>query len=156
MDRFTTSIAAGVVLLIASGLGVAAFVGNRQPPPDLTQPSGVVLAYALAEQRGEPAAAWDLLAASAQSRTTRDQFIARASTSQGERAYLTTEDVAVTSDVATVTLLRTYPSSGGLFGPSSYSSRSTVRLTREPAGWRITVPHDDYLLGLPKSSEPHR
>src|SRR5438105_6896668 len=152
MDRFTTSIVGGVLLLIVAGLGVAAILGNRQEPPDLTKPSGVVLAYALAEQRGDPAAAWDLLAPSAQSRTTRDQFIARASGDNAERAYFSTEDGVIEPDLASVTLLTTYPSSGGLLERSTYTSRSTVRLVHEVDNWRITVPHDDYLLNSPKTS----
>ena len=45
-----------------------------------------------------------------------------------------------------VTLVETYPGSGGILGRTSYTSRATVRLVREPAGWRITVPPDDFLL----------
>jgi hypothetical protein len=43
-------------------------------------------------------------------------------------------------------MVRTYPSSGGLFGGSGYTSRNTVRLVSEPSGWRITVPPDPYVL----------
>jgi hypothetical protein len=146
MDRFTTSVVGGVLLLIVAGLSAAAILGTRQPEPDLTQPNGVVLAYALAEQRGDVATAWDLLDPSAQARTTRDQFIVRASQRESERGYLSTENVQLGSDDATVALIRTYPGSGGLFGSNSYTERSTVRLARGPAGWRITVPHDEYLF----------
>jgi hypothetical protein len=150
MDRFTTSIVVGVLLLVGVGLGASFVLRDRQQPPDLSRPSGVVLAYALAEQRGDPATAWDLLAPSAQARTTRDQFLARAGSDGSDRAYLTTEDIATESDTARVALLRTYPASGGLFGSNSYTQRSVVVLGREPDGWRITVPPDDYLLNADK------
>jgi hypothetical protein len=146
MDRFTTAVVGGVLVLIVAGLGAAVIVRSREQPPDLTTPSGVVLAYALAEQRGDASAAWDLLASSAQQRTTRDQFISRVGLDNEDRSYLATEGVQTDSDGASVVLLRTSRSSEGLFGSSSYTSRSTVRLAREPDGWRITVPHDDYVL----------
>ena len=150
MDRFTTIVVACVSLLVAVGLGAAVLLRDRQQPPDLSRPSGVVLAYALAEQRGDPAAAWDLLAPSAQARTTRDQFLARAGSGMSDQAYLSTEDLAVEGDSARVALTRTYPASVGLFGSRSYTQRSTVVLERGPAGWRITVPSDDYLLNVDK------
>jgi len=150
MDRFTTFVVAGVLLLIVVGLGAAVVFRGQQQPPDLTRPSGVALAYALAEQSGDPAAAWDLLAPSAQARTTRDQFIARAGSTGSDRAYLSTEDLATESDTARVALVRTYPASGGLFGFNSYTQRSTIVLERDPSGWRITVPPDDYLLNADK------
>jgi hypothetical protein len=150
MDRFTSSIVAGVLLLVAVGLGATVVLRDRQQPPDLSQPGGVVLAYALAEQRGDQAAAWDLLAPSAQARTTRDRFIARAGSDGTNRAFLSTEDIATEGDSARVALLRTYPASGGLFGTSSYTDRSTVVLERQPSGWRITIPSDDYLLNADK------
>jgi len=150
MDKFTTSVVAGVLLLVVVGLGAAAVLRDRQQTPDLSQPSGVVLAYALAEQRGDPATAWGLLASTAQARTTRDQFLARAGSSGTDRAYLSTEDIATEGDTARVALVRTYPASGGLFGSSSYTQRSIVVLQREPGGWRITVPPDDYILNADK------
>ena len=150
MDRFTVAVVAGVLVLIVAGLGVAAAVRGREQPPDLNAPGGVVLAYAQAEQRGDPAAAWDLLAPSAQARTTRDRFIARAGGDGSDRTYLSTEDLETDGDSARVALLRTYPGSGGLFGSRSYTQRSTVVLARGDTGWRITVPPDDYLLELDK------
>jgi hypothetical protein len=148
MDRFTIGIAAGVLALVAAGLVVATTVRGRSEPPDLTTPSGVVLAYALAEQHGDAQAAWDLLAASAQSRADRDRFLAQAgrTDSAASNEYLTTEDERIDGDTASVVLARTYAGSGSLFGDSRSTVRSTVRLTREPAGWRITIPPDAYNL----------
>ena len=52
---------------------------------------------------------------------------------------------------ASVVLVRTSAASDGIFGSTAYSSRSTVRVTREASGWRITVPPDPYLL---RTTEP--
>ena len=150
MDRFTSVLVASVLGLVVVGLSLAAFARGREAPPDLTTPSGVVLAYAQAEQRGDGRAAWDLLATSAQARGDRDQFIARVgSGGDSNREYLATESEQLDSaETASVTLVRTYPGSSGLFGTSSYSSRSVVRLTREAGAWRIVVPHDDFALSF--------
>jgi hypothetical protein len=151
MDRLTWIVVGGVVGLVVVGLAAAAFVHGREAPPDLHTPAGVVLAYVLAEQRGDPQAAWDLLAASAQARADHDRFLARAgSRGSGAREYLTTEDERVDVDGASVVLVQTHAGSGGLFGSSSSASRSTVRLTRQGADWRIVVPPDDYLLSSTK------
>ena len=53
MDRFTWTVVGGVVGLVVIGLAAATFARGREAPPDLTTPAGVVLAYALAEQRGK-------------------------------------------------------------------------------------------------------
>jgi hypothetical protein len=151
MDRFTWIVSGGVVGLVVVGLAVAIFLRGREAPPDLNTPAGVVLAYALAERRGDPQTAWDLLAPSAQARTDHDRFLARAgNVGGGEREYLTTEDERIDADGASVVLVQTSTGSGGLFGSSSYASRSTVRLTRQGTDWRIVVPPDDYLLTLSK------
>src|SRR5258708_5733168 len=93
MDRFTWIVVGGVVSLVVVGLAVATFLRGREAPPDLNTPAGVVLAYALAERRGDPQTAWDLLAPAAQARTDHDRFLARAGrVGGGEREYLTTED----------------------------------------------------------------
>jgi hypothetical protein len=154
MDRLTWIVVGGVVGLVVVGLAAAAFGRGREAPPDLHTPGGVVLAYALAEQRGDPQTAWDLLAPSAQARADHDRFLARAGShgSGGDREYLTTEDERIDADGASVVLVQTYAGSGGFFGSNSYASRSTVRLTRQGSDWRIVVPPDDYLL----SSTPTR
>jgi hypothetical protein len=127
------------------GVVAAAVVRGREPAPDLSTPSGIVLAYANAEQRGDPQTAWDLLATSAQERGDRERFLARAG-NRGGREYLTTESERVDGDAASVMLVHTYPGSGSVFGSSSSTSRDTVRLAREGPAWRITVPPDDYVL----------
>ena len=144
MDRFTYTLAAGVLALVVGGLATAAVVRGRSAPPNLSTPAGVVLAYAEAEQRGDGLAAWDLLDPSVQARSDRDTFLAR--TPDGDRVYLTVEDERIDADGATVVLVRTYPGSGGLFGSGGYASRNTVRLARTTAGWRISVPYDSYRL----------
>lgn len=147
MDRLTLAVVGGVLTLVAAGLIVAAAMrGQAATPPDLSTPRGVALAYALAEQRGDPQAAWDLLAVSTQGRADRERFLARAGTSDPEDTYLTTEDERIDDGSASVVLVRTFPSSGGIFARTSYTNRTTVRLTREADAWRITVPPDDYLL----------
>lgn len=151
MDRFTWIVASGVVGLVVVGLAVATFLRGREAPPDLNTPSGVVLAYALAERRGDPQTAWDLLAPSAQARADHDRFLARAgSVGDGDREYLSTEDEQIVADGASVVLVQTSTGSGGLFGSRSYVNRWTVRLSRQGADWRIVVPHDDYLLSSSK------
>ena len=151
MDRLTIGVVAGVLALVVAGLVTAAILGGREPRPDLNTPSGVVLAYALAAQRGDGAAAWDLLASSVQARNNRDQFLARFRSRGNEREYLTTEQEVIDAGGASVVLVRTSAASDGIFGSTAYSSRSTVRVTREASGWRITVPPDPYLL---RTTEP--
>jgi hypothetical protein len=146
MDRFTIAVVGGVMALVVAGLVAAAVLRGHAPQPDLSTPSGIVLAYALAEQRGDGQAAWELLATSVQTRNSRDQFLVRFGSRGGDREYLTTEDERIDTDGASVVLVRTYPSSGGLFGSSSYTNRNTVRLAREASSWRITVPPDPYVL----------
>lgn len=151
MDRFTWILVGGVVSLVVVGLAVATFLRGREAPPDLNTPAGVVLAYALAERRGDPQSAWDLLAPSAQARADHDRFLARAgSVGAGDREYLTTEDERLDPEGASVVLVQTSTGSGGLFGSGSYANRTTVRLTRQGADWRIVVPPDDYLLAVVK------
>jgi hypothetical protein len=146
MDRFTVAVVGGVIGLVVAGLVAAAVMRGRAPQPDLSTPSGIVLAYGLAEQRGDGQAAWELLATSVQAKNSRDQFLVRFSGHGSEPQYLAAEDERIDAAGASVVLVRTYPGSGGLFGSSSYSSRNTVRLTRETVGWRITVPPDPYVL----------
>jgi hypothetical protein len=152
MDRFTWAMVGGVVALVAAGLIAATALRTPAAPPDITTPNGLAMAYALAEQRGDAQAAWDLLAASAQARGDHDRFLARAGNKGTDHEYLSTEDERVDSDgaSASVVLVHTYPGSGGIFGNASYTRRDTVRLAKEANGWRITVPPDDYLLGVPK------
>jgi hypothetical protein len=150
MDRLTWAVVGGVLGLVVIGLAAAAFLRGHEAPPDLNTPAGVVLAYALAEQRADSQAAWDLLATSAQARTDHDRFLARVGTrNEAEREFLTTEDQRVDADGASVVLVQTTTGSGGLFGSGTYANRATVRLTRQGAAWRIVVPHDDYLFTRP-------
>ena len=152
MDRFTFAVVGGVLALVAAGLLTAASLrGQVGSAPDLNTPAGVALAYAAAEQRGDAQAAWDLLATSAQQRGDRERFLARAGHSQPDNAYLSTDEERVDGDTASVTLVETYPGSGGLLGRATYTNRVTIRLARESAGWRISVPPDDFLLVTPKS-----
>lgn len=146
MDRFTIAVVGGVIGLVVAGLVAAAMLRGHAPQPDLSTPSGIVLAYGLAEQRGDGQAAWELLATSVQTRNSRDQFLVRFRGHGSGPEYLSTEDERVDADGASVVMVRTYPGSGGLFGGSSYTNRNTVRLAREASGWRITVPPDPYVL----------
>jgi len=146
MDRFTYAVIGGVLALVVVGLGAAAILRGREGPPDLDTPGGVVMAYVLAEQQGDAETAWNLLAPSAQARADRELFLARAGHRGGERAYLSFEDERLDGTSASLVLVQTYPGSTGVFGRSSYSNRTTVRLSREASDWRITVPPDEYLL----------
>src|SRR6266852_4776827 len=128
MDRFTVAVVGGVIGLVVAGLVAAAVLRGRAPQPDLSTPSGIVLAYGLAEQRGDGQAAWELLAASVQSRNSRDQFLVRFGSRGSDREYLTTEDERIDTEGASVVLVRTYPSTRGVFSSSSYTNRNTVRL----------------------------
>src|ERR1044071_6627484 len=109
MDRFTIALTAGVLALIAAGILVAASLRGREAAPDLTTPSGVTLAYALAEQRGDPESAWNLLSTDVKANNKRDQFVLRAD-QHNDRALLSTEQETVDGQTASVVLVRTYPS----------------------------------------------
>lgn len=158
MDRFTWGVVGGVVVLVLAALGAAAVSRGTDRPPDLTTPSGVTLAYALALERGDGAAAWDLLAGSVQANGRRETFIQRVADpgpGRDTRLRITVEDELITGDEATVALARTMPPSsagplGFLFGGSGYASRSTVRLVRENGQWRLSAPPDSYLLQVPR------
>jgi hypothetical protein len=154
MDRLTWTIVGGVLSLVAAGLILASVARDQAPPPDLSTPSGVVVAYALAEQRGDGSAAWNLLASTAQARGDRDHFVAGASGRADERASLTTENERVDGDSATVVVVRTETASRGLLGSGSSSYRNTVALVREDGHWRISVPPDEYLLFRVRGAQP--
>jgi hypothetical protein len=148
VTRFTWAIVAGVLVLVVGSLGLAVGLQSREQAPNLGTPEGVTLAYALALQNGDTDIAWGLLAESTRAQTSRERFAARASGFRyGDRSRLTVEDVHVDGDSARVDLVRTFTSRGGfLFASSPGSSHSTVRLTREPAGWRISTPPEPFLV----------
>ena len=150
MTRFTWAIVIGVLALVIVSIVLAATLDRTGAPPDPSTPEGVALAYALAVQRGDPEDAWELLASSVKSQTTRDRFLVRASDLRGtyERARLSFENVRVEGDTARLELVRTYPASGGLLGvgSGSYSNRNTVRLVREEGDWRISAPPEPFIL----------
>jgi len=150
MTRFTWGIVIGVLVLVGVSIGLAAWLPRVEQAPDLGTPEGVVLAYALAMQRAEPEAAWDLLAESTKSRTSRERFVARASGMRGryQEARLTMENLRVDGDSARVELMLTRPGSRGPFGfgSGSYADRSLVTLVRQDAAWRIATPPDPFLV----------
>lgn len=152
MDRLTLVLVGGVLVLVGVGLGAAVIVSRNAVPPDLGSPGGVALAYELAEQRGDGQAAWNLLASSTQARADRDRFLARAGNYRPNDQSVSVEDMRIDGDEATVTLLRSRPRSGIFDGGYSYSQ--TFRLVREPDGWRITVPPDEYALIAPPGGKP--
>jgi hypothetical protein len=149
MDRFTWGIAGGALLLVV--LGIASVVLLQQPsgPPDLSRPEGVVRAYVQALEAGRPEDAWALLAEAARQDVTRDEFIRRATqegTFRRRTSRLAIESAEIDGSVARVLLARTYDSGGGLFGPSSFTERTMVRLVRESGAWRIEVPPEPFLI----------
>jgi hypothetical protein len=156
MDRFTLAFVGGIVALVAAALAAALLVRGSAAPPDLSTPSGTVLAYALAERRGDAHTAWDLLAPAEQARLDRDRFLAGASNASDDDVYLTTDDERLDVDGASVVLVRTYlDADGGLFGAhSSYSTRTAVRLVRIDQDWRISVPPDVHSLTLSQDTRP--
>ena len=150
MDRFTWGIVVGALLLVAAGLASVTLLQRAPPPPDLTRPEGVVRAYIEAIDAGRPEAAWDLLADSARSGVARDEFIRRATSfRRGSSTRVAIEQVEVEGRTARVELSRTFGGGGGpfgLFGPSSFTDRFTVRLEQEGGQWRITVPPEPFLI----------
>ena len=152
VDRLTLGLIGGVLVLVVVGLGSAAIVGRNAAPPDLGSPGGVALAYALAEQKGDGPTAWSLLGASTQAKADRDRFLARAGNYRPANEYVSLESEKIDGDEATVTLVRSRRETG-IFD-SAYSYSETFRLVREPAGWRITVPPDEYLLVAPPGGKP--
>ena len=147
MDRFTWGLVGGVLLLVVVALGAAATRG-RGEPPDLSRPDGTVLAYALAEQRGDAPTAWGLLSSSLQQSSDYQRYLLRVgSNREADDASFSTEDQHIDGDAASVVLVRTATDSGGWFGSGgTTSTRTTVRLVRKADGWRISVPPDDYAL----------
>src|SRR5579884_3418716 len=147
MDRLTYAVIGGVLALVAVGLGAAAVVRGRAVPPDLNTPGGVVLAYVLAEQRGDAETAWALLAPAAQARADRELYLARAAHHGDDRTSYAIEAQRLDGTSASVVLVQTDAGSPELFGRGgSSSNRTTVRLTYDGSAWRITVPPDEYLL----------
>ena len=152
MDKFTLAVVGGVLGLIGVALVAALLIRGSAAPPDLSTPSGTVLAYALAQRRGDPHTAWDLLAPSEQARLDHDRFLARSANASDDNVYLTTEDERTEADGASVVLVRTI-SNRGLFGTrSSFSSRTTVRLIRVDDQWRISAAPDTFGLSLSRDT----
>lgn len=153
MDRFTWGVVVAVLVLVAAGVGTAVAVRGREVPPDLSTPAGVTLAYALAVQRNDGPAAWDLLAAATQAGARREQFIQRVAARSGwdDRARVSIEDERIQGqNSATVTLVRSRPGGGGaaswLFGDSGYTARNTVTLVLEGGQWKVRTTPDPHLL----------
>ncbi|MBI4492557.1 MAG: hypothetical protein HY690_07165 [Chloroflexi bacterium] len=144
MDRFTAGIVAGVLALVLLGLAVVVFGRGRSTSPDLSTPAGVALSFEDAVQRGDGEQAWELLAATARTSTTRDQFIQRVRRVD-QRTRLVVNDERVDDDTARVELALLHPSTGGLFGDTGYG-RVVVYLAREDGAWRVTTPGEPYLL----------
>lgn len=157
MDRFTLLVVGGVAALVTAGIVASVLVRGNDAPPDLSTPSGVVLAYARAEQRGDAQAAWDLLATSTQQRADHDYFVASAGRDSpaDESVYLSTDNEHIAGTTASVVLVTTYADTGGFFG-SSYSTNATVQLVQDNGSWRISIPTDEELLTppLPKRTRP--
>ncbi|MBV9577217.1 MAG: hypothetical protein JO057_01360 [Chloroflexi bacterium] len=153
MDRFTLAIVGGVLALIGAGLVAAIVVRASAAAPDLSTPSGTVLAYASAERRGDTLAAWDLLAPAEQARLDRDRFLAQASDGDAQSVYLSTDDEHIDPDAAgaSVVLVRTYPGTHLLGAPNSYTVRSPARVVRIDQHWRISVPPDANSLSLSRN-----
>jgi hypothetical protein len=78
---------------------------------------------------------------------TRDEFLRRAATYGGSRggSRVAIEQIEIEGDIARIELSRTY-TGGGIFGPSSYTTRMPVRLERVGGAWKITLPPEPYLL----------
>jgi hypothetical protein len=148
MDRFTWGIVAGALALVVVGLASVTLLQRPAPPPNLSTPEGVVRAYMVAMADGRFEDGWDLLATTARTNVTRDEFIRRATESRTPReraGRALIERVEIDGSVARVDVARILES-GGLFVPSTYTDRTTVRLERERGDWRITVPPETYLI----------
>lgn len=156
LDPLTLGVAVFVLALVGVGLGVAIAVGRAQPPPDVSTPEGVTLAYELAIQRGEPDIAWNLLATEAQAATTRQEFLARAAGLPNRSdVRLSVENVRTDGETTHLDVVRTMPTSGFLgFGAGSFTIRSPVTLVREMGVWRISVPSEPFVIMQPAGSRP--
>lgn len=148
LDRFTWAVGIGALILIVVGIVVAVVVGRSQPPPDLSTPGGVTLAYELAIQRGEADSAWKLLSSTAQASVSEQQYLARAAgIGRQPDARFSIENVRVVGDRAYLDLVRVIPSGGMLgLGAGTFTVRDPVTLDREGGQWRITVPPEPFLI----------
>lgn len=147
MDRFTWGVVGGTAALIVIGIAAVLLVRRTSAPPDLTTPDGTVRAYVEAIDAGNPGQAWDLLGERQQAELSRDDFIRRATTAyrSPREGRMAIDATLVEGSTARVDLSRTYTGGGPpIFGPSTYTSRSTARLELQRGQWRITVPPDDY------------
>lgn len=147
MDRFTWGIVAGTALLVVAAIAATLLVRQNPVPPDLTTPEGTVRAYLEAIDSGHPERAWELLGERQQAEVSRDEFITRATASyrSPRQGRVTIDRTVVEGAVARVELSQTVTSGGPpIFGPSSYTNRTTARLEQQRGQWRITVPPDGY------------
>ena len=145
-SRWLAGAAVIVVLLVA--FSVVAAVLNRDREPDLLpegSPGRVVQDYILAVQRGEPAAAYELLSREVRERcgpgdiSVGTRYSGRAEGSFSVRLVdteLEDDDAAVRIEIAEVEAPRGIP----LFGGSAHFFDTTYRLVREQGEWRLNHP----------------
>ncbi|HEU5317820.1 MAG TPA: nuclear transport factor 2 family protein, partial [Chloroflexota bacterium] len=114
---------------------------------------GTVRAYVEAIDTGRPERAWELLAASARTDVTREEFMRRAATfAQRPPGRVTIESVTAEGDTAWVVTSRIFGTGPPL--PITPTIRTTVRLIKEAGEWRIEVPPDPFLISSGPESLP--
>jgi hypothetical protein len=128
--------AVGGLILVVIALIAIPLAGNR--PAELapaSAPEGVVQRFFAATYRGDYTAAYAMLSAETQREVSLADFQARL---RYERASeMRVDDVVIHDGTATVTVIVTHYSPGGLFGGSEWSSQTDLLLERDGDSWLI-------------------
>lgn len=137
LDRKLTLVIGGALLLIIAGLIVLPLAARRQPTlaPETT-PQGVVERFYQALYRGDYTTAHGYFSADTQRRVAVGELQQNL---QGDlnNSQARTGTVEVNDASATVQVIFTHFSSGGLFGPNEWESENEILLQREGDTWRI-------------------
>lgn len=130
------AIAAGALTLIIAAVLTIVLSGGREPDlAPASTPEGVVQRFFAAIYRGDYAAAYAML----DEPTRRERSLAEFQASMGYQrdSEMRIDAVVIHDGTATVTVLLTHFSPGGLFGGSVWIAQHDILLERDGATWRI-------------------